>query len=298
MRTRPVQRCPSCGAGDVTDLRLGDHVVGRCTVCGLVRALEMADPDEVYVEGYCTGNSPFGYDGADADFQRFLVHCGRRRLAAIAAIVGDDALSPLLDVGCGAGDLLVAAAERGIAAVGVEPIAESAALAAGRGLDVRTTAIEDAGLDEGSFALVTAYHVLEHMDDGVGFLRTLAAYVRPGGHVAVEVPNFRSMHRRGKGRAWPGLRPLEHVAHYEPVTLAATFERAGLRTPTIRTMGFRWPETTFAQAVDDIGFPKWSQRVPPDRPPGAVGRAALWAIERTYDLGKVGPVILAVACRP
>src|SRR3546814_2758683 len=133
----------------------------------------------------------------------------------------------ILDVGCGTGDVLVAAAERGWRAVGVEPVPESADIAVERGLDVHCALLQESGLPEASFDLVTAYHVVEHMADSTGFLRLIARWAKPGGHVLVEVPNWGSVHRRAGGDAWIGLRPLEHIGHYDPRTLRDTMARAG-----------------------------------------------------------------------
>src|SRR5205807_2082657 len=149
-------------------------------------------------------------------FQRFLDHAAAIRLGIVER--AQRGTGTLLDVGCGSGEVLRVAERRGWTATGVEPVAESAKIAQQRGLDVREALLDDAGLPEHSFDVVTAFHVLEHMPDGVGFLRMLARYARPGGLVVVEVPNWRSFHRRRGGSHWPGLRPLEHVAHYEPRT--------------------------------------------------------------------------------
>jgi SAM-dependent methyltransferase len=269
----------------------------------------MADPSEVYVDGYMTGETSFGLDATDPSFQRFLVYSCHRRLDAMERMVGS--VGPLLDVGAGTGDLLVAARDRGIEAIGVEPVEASARLSAHRGVEVRNAMLEDSGLPESSYRTVTAFHVLEHMADGLAFLRLLKRWVEPGGHVITEVPNWRSMERRLKGRDWPGLRPLEHLAHYGPATLRSTFERAGLVDVQVRTLTFQWPEQSLRYALSDLGLrrvfrsklvrPLSVERVDNGETVRYPKPAMRWAIRgtaRMYDAAKVGQVVLAVGRRP
>lgn len=304
MRTHVIDRCPSCGADQAEDLLLDGHPLQRCQACGLVYALEAADPDEIYVDGYLTGATEFGPPSlVDPDFQRFLHHAGHRRMAAIER---HEPVGAFLDVGCGTGDVLVAAQERGWRAVGAEPVEESAAIAAARGVDVRRALLERSGLPEGSYDAVGAFHVLEHMEDGRAFLQLIARWARPGGLVVVEVPNWGGFHRRRKGAAWPGLRPLEHVAHYDAATLATTLVGAGLEVVQVRSLGFLWREQSLGQALDDLARPGWFRVLrrlsPPtatgELRPGRVAWATLQATQRAYDRVVKGQVLLGIARRP
>ncbi len=278
----------------------------RCTACGLVHAAEFADPSEIYVDGYLKGETDFGLDIMHPLFQQFLDFAADRRLEILEGAVGLP--GTLLDVGCGSGEVLRVAARRGWDATGVEPVAESAAIAQERGLDVRATLLQESGLPERSFDVVSAFHVLEHMADGTGFLSLLGRWARPGGHVLIEVPNWRSFHRRNTGPHWPGLRPLEHIAHYEPATLAATMERAGLEPVLVRTTGFLWHEQTLDQALNDLARPRWARIGALGRPGHQDGKDAVvpsrlgWAVLRTtawlYDRARVGQVVLGLARVP
>src|SRR5690606_4673674 len=259
----PVERCPGCRRAGSEPLRVGAHELRRCTTCRLVHAPEYADPDAVYVDGYLTDGTDFGPPNTlDPTFQRFLVHCGHRRMAVAEAALGQPA-GRMLDVGCGTGDALVAAAARGWAAVGVEPVAESAAACAARGLDVRCALLQESGLPERSFDLVTAFHVVEHMADAVSFLELIARWARPGGLVMVEVPNYASVDRLRHRDRWIGLRPLEHIGHYEPATLASTMRRAGLEDVRTRSLGFLWEEAGIGTVLRDLGLGRYRRWMRP-----------------------------------
>lgn len=306
--TLPVLACPSCGGSSSTELLVGSHPLRKCDGCDLVHASEYADPDSVYVDGYLTGATDFGPPNTlDPEFQRFLVHCGHRRMeVAERALPGR---GRLLDVGCGTGDALVAANERGWEAVGVEPVTESAEACVSRGLDVHCAMLQDSGLPERSFDVVTAFHVLEHMSDAKGFLELISRWARPGGIVMVEVPNFASVDRRRRGEAWIGLRPLEHIGHYTPATLEGTLSRAGLEEPKVRSLGFLWSEETLRQAFTDLalGRPRrWHRPLAVERErdgqptlfPRPTTFRALRAVQSAYDVARAGPVIVGIGRVP
>jgi SAM-dependent methyltransferase len=134
----------------------------------------------------------------------------------------------LLDVGTGHGDALDIAVERGWKAVGVEPIPAAQAVARANGHVVHLGRLQDLDLPPKSFDVVSASHVLEHLIDPVGFLRSLTRLTRRNGTVLVEVPNWSHSSRRRMGDQWDQLCPGEHVSFFTARTLKRTFRQAGL----------------------------------------------------------------------
>jgi SAM-dependent methyltransferase len=311
MRTYEITQCPACGGDRSDGLVLGaDAPLRRCEGCNLVFAPAYADPAEIYVDGYLTGETDFGLDIMHPLFQEYLAHVAHRRLALIEKVTRP---GRLLDVGCGTGEVILAARDRGWSVQGVEPVEWSATYAVKeRALDVRAALLEESGLPERSYDVVTAFHVLEHMTDGLGFLRMIARWAKPGGYVVIEVPNWRSVHRRAFGGAWPGLRKLEHVAHYSPPTLRSAFRRAGLEPVRVLTPGYIWSKQTLGQMVADLGaqgFDLWMQRARvltragqqngrPAVVPNQLGWAALNVLQRGYALTRTGMVVLGIARVP
>ncbi|MBX7527914.1 bifunctional 2-polyprenyl-6-hydroxyphenol methylase/3-demethylubiquinol 3-O-methyltransferase UbiG [Qipengyuania vesicularis] len=98
-----------------------------------------------------------------------------------------------LDVGCGAGLLCEPLARLGADVTGVDAAPENTAAAAihaeRAGLDIRYMAGELASHDIGTFDLVTAMEVIEHVADKQAFANELAARLAPGGLMVLSTPN-------------------------------------------------------------------------------------------------------------
>ena len=99
----------------------------------------------------------------------------------------------LLDIGCGTGNFLAAARDAGYGITGIELDGNAARFARERrGLQrVLPLTISDFAEQhaEERFDLVTFFEVLEHQAAPVEFLQKVKARVRPGGVIALSVPN-------------------------------------------------------------------------------------------------------------
>ena len=121
-------------------------------------------------------------------------HIGRRKI--IASFVEDicrrvtDRRPRILDVGCGTGANLLMLSKYGDAE-GVDVSEDALAFCRERGLEnVKLGAAEELPYDDGTFDLVTALDVVEHLDDDLAGLREMRRVLRPGGRVLLFVPTF------------------------------------------------------------------------------------------------------------
>lgn len=121
-------------------------------------------------------------------------YTGRRKI--LANFVADicrrvtDRRPRILDVGCGTGANLLMLSQYGDAE-GVDISNDALAFCRERGLDqVKLGAGEELPYDDGTFDLVTAFDVVEHMDDDLAGLREMRRVLRPGGRVLLFVPAF------------------------------------------------------------------------------------------------------------
>jgi 2-polyprenyl-6-hydroxyphenyl methylase/3-demethylubiquinone-9 3-methyltransferase len=153
-----------------------------------------------------------------------------------------------LDIGCGAGLVCEPLARLGAGVTGVDAAAENVAAAAAHaeamGLDIRYMAGEVAGLDIGTFDLVTCVEVIEHVADKSAFLRDVAARLAPDGLLVMSTPNRTAASRVllvGAAEAVGYVPKGTH--HWEdfvtPEELAGLLADAGLTVTAQRGIGWR-----------------------------------------------------------
>lgn len=140
----------------------------------------------------------------------------------------------LLDVGCGGGAFLAAAREAGWEAIGIDFDPKAVESARGRGIEVYLGGLETVADQAGRYDAVTLSHVIEHLHDPAGALRTIRHILRPGGRLYVETPNLDAIGRRLYGRDWRGLEPPRHLVLFNRSGLAALLARAGFETIRFR----------------------------------------------------------------
>lgn len=138
---------------------------------------------------------------------------------------------PVLDIGTGSGELLYVGRRSGFEMQGIE--VDQAYAQFGRksyGVKIINTSLRKAVLPDDYFKVVTIFHVLEHLSDPQAALAKVAATLRPGGYVLVEVPNVESLDTRFRQKWHPG-----HLFHFNCCTLPALAAACGLETLSVHT---------------------------------------------------------------
>ncbi len=126
---------------------------------------------------------------------RFLSHIARAELRGESLVNLLPGEGRILEVGCGTGGLLVAAARSGRSIVGTDIATRWLVVArrrlTDRGVHVPLFGVEAERLPwpDGTFDCVVADSVLEHLDDPSRALREWSRVVRPGGRLLVWSPN-------------------------------------------------------------------------------------------------------------
>ena len=163
----------------------------------------------------------------------------------------------ILDVGCGTGANLLMLSNYG-EAEGVDVSEDALEFCRARGLDkVKLGAAEELPYEDGTFDLVTAFDVVEHMDDDLAGLTEMRRVLRPGGRVLLFVPTFMFLwglqddvsHHRRRYRLPELRRVLEqagfeverstyaNITFFAPILLVRKLMRlTGIKTDTENTI--------------------------------------------------------------
>lgn len=236
---QPFSICTICGGAEARSLYEAggfDDPAERfelvqCRQCGIVSTSPLGG--EVEVGKYY---SPDYYGGKRAKFiapVEYLTYLGNRMRADMILSHADlsktsqEGKPPrVLDIGCGRGHFLAVMAGRGWECHGVEREDFSDVLPPG--IDLHLARDDEIPLDSASFDVITIWHVLEHLPRPLDTLREARRLLRPGGLLAVAVPNFGSWQADWLAGHWPHLDLPRHLYHFTPETLEMTLGKAGL----------------------------------------------------------------------
>lgn len=263
--------CPLCGAREDTPVRAFDPFrVVRCGSCGLLflnprlheDLMRAAYANEAYFEG-----GGLGYSGYEAQ-ERTL----RRTFARFLSTLQSEGMTGgrLLELGCAYGYFLDEARGYFEERVGTDFSERAVARAVELADRVYLGGLD--ALPEGeAFDCVVMVHVIEHIYDPVGLLRSLTSRLRPGGAVVLATPDGGSFWRRLMGRRWPFYKPPEHVSFFDRRTLPRLLEAAGLQPVVLPYPSF-FPLHLIGEKLG-IGVPGWARELTVPLPATTVAAA-------------------------
>lgn len=221
-----LAHCPGCGCNSIQLVFEPD--ISQCASCGLLFRNPRPTQAEI-ARSYDTGGTFAEWQ----DQESARAAMWERRLELIRRF---QPAGKLLDVGTGDGRFLQPCRDCGYEVTGTEVSTAGAAYAQRNGLDVKMGQITDIDLPAESFDVITIWHVLEHVPEPGAVLRKVYSLLRPGGFLAVAVPNEENYfvrRRLGKAKSSP-FDPLRfggeiHLTYFRPGTLRATLKCAGFQ---------------------------------------------------------------------
>lgn len=199
----PVHRCPACGHG--------------------FTAIDF--PEEIIVKWYA---------GYEADHIFLAQETARRRtgyhaLRHLAGLVPQP--GHLLDIGAGPGLFLSEAVRLGWQVSGIEPSAWAVAHGQNK---LALSGLKQGDWQElrhvpsGTFDVITAFDVIEHLVHPVTFLREIHRVLRPDGVLVMTTPRFDSLLARFTGRHWHCIIPA-HLHYFTRRSLTKAMSAAGFK---------------------------------------------------------------------
>lgn len=208
----------------------------RCSACGLV--YQRTRPTREHIGVFYSSE----YDCYDSLLERgFLVRnlaqASARKLVKRIEALRPAASNRLLDFGGGSGSWLelFRSVDAPWEYAGTEIDAELVAQMRAKGFEgeVADDSDVDQKFEPESFGMVWMHHVIEHVQDPLDLFRRLATLVVPGGLIFGQTPNHDCAERRMFEDAWLQWHLPRHLAIFDPRTLRAHAERAGLEVVEI-----------------------------------------------------------------
>ncbi len=141
----------------------------------------------------------------------------------------------LLDVGCGAGDWLIAMQDFKWRVKGVDFDSRAVAVASSRGLEVDCGSLEEQCYPDASYDAITLNHVIEHLPNPLGTLRECYRILKPDGRLMLYTPNSESLGHLIFGRHWRGLESPRHLFLFRPDAMREILSQAGFKHVIIHT---------------------------------------------------------------
>jgi 2-polyprenyl-3-methyl-5-hydroxy-6-metoxy-1,4-benzoquinol methylase len=166
---------------------------------------------------------------------------------------------PVLDIGCGRGELVEELLRNGVEAVGIDLEPQMVAEAQSRGVPVHQADARQwlRQQPEGSLGSIIAIHVVEHIDfnDLLDLVEMAATRLKPGGVFVAETPNPASLIVLGNSYI---LDPT-HVTPLHPSLMTFICERAGFRDVRL---AFHSPAESYRlPPLEDPDLPEWADQV-------------------------------------
>ncbi len=214
--------CVVCGGFRWRHLfRKHGYGFARCSDCSMVSVIPLPSADDLTAhQARCYTESYYKAFAAAEDI-REAIAVSRFEHVRKKAPAGR-----WLEVGCGTGAFLRAAARAGYDVEGIDLSAEAVEIARAGGLRIHQTAIEDFRPRE-RYAVVAAFDVIEHLRDPAAFVRAARDWLQPGGHLALTLPDVRSWMARSMGRWWFQYWPPDHVHYFARTTVSRLLDREG-----------------------------------------------------------------------
>lgn len=244
-----MNQCVVCGHDTFQHLFARTNgSIGQCRACGLVQVVPMPGARQIaslYHEDF---------DHFAPYIEQIEVHREyfREKIKEIGCTMYDVRCKNLrlLDIGCAMGVLLEEAEKQGIEAYGVDISRDAVAYCRKKGLRVSTD------FPKKQFDVVSAFQVIEHERDPLGFMRRVHSVLKKGGLFVLATPDYGGWGRRVMGKRWVGFAHPEHMVFLDFASMRLLLEKAGFADIEIRRDTPRpFPLSfVFTRAADYVPF--------------------------------------------
>lgn len=253
--------CPNCGHTGIRErfratdrlYRTTDKIfrVVECQECRLIRLEPRPSPTELstyYPDEYWYAPEPDTASRLEEAYRRIVLRDHVNFI--LRAVENSRQEGALLDVGCGGGLLLGMLQERGLRVLGLDTsLAAASAAWKHHGVRVVCADLSNSPIAAGQCAVVTMFHVVEHLYDPVAYLKSARELLAPNGRLVVQVPNASSLQFRMFGSHWNGVDVPRHLVDYRERDLEKLLEQCGFEVIRRKHFSLRDNPAGFASSL-------------------------------------------------
>jgi 2-polyprenyl-3-methyl-5-hydroxy-6-metoxy-1,4-benzoquinol methylase len=228
-----IPACPVCRGRTAHYLFSVDHQrLVRCTQCGFTYQSPQPS-DEVLGKIYSANYFLGAGEERQAEFARLKFRTAEHYLDELVAYSGLRN-GRILEIGCGTGNQLLAAARRGFTVAGVEysshacETARSRLAAEGFAGEIICGEISQLKDHGETFDACIMADLIEHVRDPAAFIQQVHALLKPGGVVLIATPSLDSWSARFMGTSWMEFK-VEHLSYFNRHTLESLLFVEGFR---------------------------------------------------------------------
>lgn len=231
----------ACGSTQVRTLFSGtdrlyrttdkSFLVVECRQCQLLRLYPYPSSAELhcyYPETYWYAPET-GADQADEFAEAYRRFVLRDHVAFAKRVLREcPELGPILDVGCGGGLFLRMMRPEGRTVMGLDFSLDAASVAwRTNQVPVVCSSLARAPFPDASVAMITMYHVLEHVYNPASHLAGAHRLLKPDGRLIVQVPNADCWQFLLFGENWSGVDVPRHLVNFKVKDLDVLLDRCG-----------------------------------------------------------------------
>lgn len=210
-----TENCPICDYKAFPYCSKDRATYFKCDFCGTIFQYPLPTLQEMMDYANAEYSDGLYKEYLDANDLKYATFEYRLRIITEAFAKKNHSEKPpkILDVGCSNGRFIEVAVRNGIDAWGLE-LSENAIAASAPEIRQRiyhgdANTIESLGMEK--FSIITAFDLVEHLFDPIGFFNNLHKIVAKGGIVVITTPDASSLFRIIMGRHWPMLQPFQHT---------------------------------------------------------------------------------------
>ena len=239
------KKCPWCNSENNHQfLKLKDYFLTQeefeileCEDCKLLFTSPSPAPDKIgsyyKSEDYLSHNEE--KKGLFARIYNKVKKINIKNKFKIATSYQQSAVS-ILDIGCGVGDFLLYAKEKGCNVTGIEP-SEDARKIAEKKLDCKISSPEELqNIPDNSFDIITMWHVLEHVADLKTEIHHLQRILKKDGRLVLALPNYKSYDAEYYKDKWAAYDVPRHLSHFSQTSIKNIFKETNLQLIDIKPL--------------------------------------------------------------